>query len=90
MLKPYVVDPSGTRLQSPPEAVILEGFEEYVVEKFLAERKHRTRLQYLVKWKHYPLSDATWEPLNNVAGSEALLEFQKSPQEPSPSERGAV
>jgi hypothetical protein len=90
MLKPYVVDPTGTRSQSPPEPVILEGFEEYVVEKVLAERKHRNKLQYLVKWKHYPLSDATWEPLHNVAGNEALLEFQKSRQEPSASERGAV
>jgi hypothetical protein len=70
--------------------VVLEGFEEYVVEKVLAERKHRNKLQYLVKWKHYPLSDATWEPLHNVAGNEALLEFQKSRQEPSASERGAV
>jgi hypothetical protein len=26
-LMPYVVDPSGTQLQSPPEPVIIEGFE---------------------------------------------------------------
>jgi Chromo (CHRromatin Organisation MOdifier) domain len=89
ILKPYVVDPRGTQLQSPPEPVTIEGFEEYVVEKVLAERKHRNKLQYHVKWKHYPLSDASWEPLHNVAGNDALLEFQKSRQEPSASERGA-
>jgi Chromo (CHRromatin Organisation MOdifier) domain len=81
---PYVVD------QSPPEPVIIAGFEEYVVEKVLAERKNRNKLQYLVKWKHYPLFDASWEPLHNVAGNEALLEFQKSRQEPSASEKGAL
>jgi hypothetical protein len=90
MLKPYVVDPCGTQLQSPPEPVIIEGFEEYVVENVLAERKHRNKLQYLVKWKHYPLYDASWEPRHNFAGNEALVEFQKSRQDPSASERGAV
>jgi Chromo (CHRromatin Organisation MOdifier) domain len=61
-----------TQLQSPPEPVIIEGIEEYVVEKVLAERKHRNKLQYLVKWKHYRLSDASWEPLHKVAGNDAL------------------
>jgi hypothetical protein len=87
---PYVIDLSGTRFQSPPEPVTIEGFEEYVIEKVLAERKNRNKLQYLVQWKHYPLSDASWEPLQNVAGNEALLEFQKSRQEPSASEMGKV
>jgi hypothetical protein len=87
---PCVIDPSGTRFHSPPEPVIIEGFEEYVVEKVLAERKNRNKLQCPVKWKHNPLSDASWEPLHNVSGNEALLEFQKSRQEPSASERGAV
>jgi hypothetical protein len=44
VLMPYVVDPSGTQLQSPPEPVIIQGFDEYVVEKVLAERKHRNKL----------------------------------------------
>jgi Chromo (CHRromatin Organisation MOdifier) domain len=64
--------------------------EEYVVEKVLADRKHRNKIQYRVKWKHYPFSNASWDPLHNIAGNETLVEFQKSRQEPSASERGAV
>jgi Chromo (CHRromatin Organisation MOdifier) domain len=85
-----VVDPRGTQLQSPPEPVIIDGFEEYVVEKVLDERKHRNKLRYLVEWKQYPLSDASWEPLQNVDCNDVFLEFQKSRKEPSASERGAV
>jgi hypothetical protein len=58
-LMPYVVDPRGTQLQSPPEPVIIEGFEEYIFEKVLAECKHRNKLQYLVKSKHNPFSHAS-------------------------------
>jgi hypothetical protein len=43
-LMPYVVDPRGTQLQWRPEPVNIEGFEEYVVEKVLAERKHRNKV----------------------------------------------
>jgi Chromo (CHRromatin Organisation MOdifier) domain len=90
VLMPYVVDPSGTKLQSPQEPVNIEGFGKYVIEEVLAERKQRNKLQLLVKWEHYPLTDASWEPLHNVAGKDTLLEFQTPRQELWASERGAV
>ena len=34
--------------------------------------------QYLVEWKGYPISEATWEPLENLTGSiELVTEFNK-------------
>jgi hypothetical protein len=36
--------------------------EEYNVEKILKHRGSGKAKQYLVKWKDYPLHDATWEP----------------------------
>ncbi len=33
----------------------------YIVEDILDKRKYRNKIQYKVKWRGYPLSEATWE-----------------------------
>jgi transposase InsO family protein len=44
----------------PPE---LEGKEEaYEVETILNHRKRGRGYQYFIKWRGYPISDASWEP----------------------------
>ena len=43
--------------------------EEYEVEKILAKRGGK----YHVKWKGWPLADATWEPAAHLTGSAALI-----------------
>ena len=48
--------------------------EEFEVERVLAKKGG----QYHVKWKGWPLSDATWEPLANLAGAkEMIAEFEQ-------------
>jgi hypothetical protein len=52
-----------------------ENFEDDVfeVEKILQQKGQ----QFLVKWKGYPSSDNTWEPLKNLTNCRLLLrEFQ--------------
>ena len=44
----------------PPESI--EGEEVYEVESILKHRKQGHGYQYYVKWKGYPISDASWEP----------------------------
>jgi Chromo (CHRromatin Organisation MOdifier) domain len=78
MLRPYVPDTTGERTPPPPQPVIVDGFEEYEVEQVLAHRRRRNQTQYLVKWKNYPVSDASWEPHSNLEGIEALRRFQKA------------
>ena len=46
--------------EPPPE--LLEGEEVYEVENILNHRKRGQGYQYYVKWKGYPISDASWEP----------------------------
>ena len=47
-------------MEPPPDLV--EGSEEYEVEKIENSQVYQGKLQYLVKWKGYPVSDNTWEP----------------------------
>jgi Chromo (CHRromatin Organisation MOdifier) domain len=78
MLRRYVPDTTGERTPPPPEPVIVDGFEEYEIEQILAQRRSRNQKQYLVKWKNYPVSDASCEPRSNLEGNEARIAFQKA------------
>ena len=45
--------------QPPPE--LLEGEDVYEVESIIRHQQRGQGHQYLVKWKGYPITDATWE-----------------------------
>jgi hypothetical protein len=66
-------------IRPPPDMV--DGQEEFEVEEIVDKRIRRTRrnqvAEYLVKWRGYPTSDNTWEPLSNLGNAtEALSEFE--------------
>jgi hypothetical protein len=79
LLKHYHETPENfIRPTPPPSKYIPEtNQEEFEVETILDKRIIRRKPQYLVKWMHYPLHDATWEPLENLANSmDKLKEFE--------------
>ena len=45
----------------PPPPVLVEGELEYEVEAILRHRGKGAQRRYLILWKGYPLSEATWE-----------------------------
>ncbi len=48
--------------------------EEYTVEAILEKRTNRKgKLEYLVKWENYPVSQSTWEPLEHLENSMDLI-----------------
>ncbi len=47
---------------------------EYEVEQILDKEVKRGKPVYLVKWKGYPESDATWEPVNNLGNVKNLIQ----------------
>jgi hypothetical protein len=57
----------------PPE--LMEGEEEYEVEEIVADRKHRNKQQYLVKWVGYPYSDNSWVNANDLHAPELLARY---------------
>ena len=68
---------SGCSFPRPPP-VLVESQEEWEVERVLAKRLYRNKVQYLVKLVGYPSSENTWEPVANLQNArEKLLEFEE-------------
>ena len=40
--------------------------DEYIVDELLKKRDQNGKIQYLVKWRQYPRSQATWEPRSEL------------------------
>ncbi|GET55279.1 DDE-type integrase/transposase/recombinase [Rhizophagus irregularis DAOM 181602=DAOM 197198] len=50
----------------PPDSVIRGQPERFVPEQILRHRIRKGQDQYLVKWEHYPDTEATWEPADRL------------------------
>lgn len=71
MVKPYTqpVDPP----LAPPPPSRIKGHLHYEVERVLARRKFRGRIQYLVKWVGYPDHENSWLPAAELDHAKELL-----------------
>ena len=77
-LAPYTPsDPTlfpGRAQAIPPPPDVVDGQDEWEVESIIATRLFRGRTrQFLVKWKGYPASDCSWEPLANLQHARDLV-----------------
>ena len=62
----------------PPKLVIIEGEEEFEVEKILNKRTVRGKEKFLVRWKGYMAEEDTWENRENLENAKKLVEeFQR-------------
>ena len=60
-------------LRPPPD--MIEDEPEYEVELILKHRRIKDQgIQYQVKWKGYPISEATWEPTSNLNHARDLIQ----------------
>jgi len=61
-----------------PLPVIIEGKEEWEVERILNKRRVRGKDKYLVRWKGFTAEFDTWEGRENLKNAkEAIKEFEK-------------
>src|ERR1700761_8604173 len=62
-----------------PPLELVEGEQEYEVETISGHRHFgkKRQLQYLIKWKGYPISDNTWEPSENVHAPELIRRYHE-------------
>ena len=59
----------------PPDVIEADGTSEWEVEAILARRGKGNRLQYLVRWKGYPLWEASWEPRRYLLNAREAIEL---------------
>jgi len=61
-----------------PKPVIIEGEEEFEVEKISNKRIVREKEKFLVRWKGYTAEEDTWENKENLENAKELVEeFKK-------------
>jgi hypothetical protein len=63
----------------PPAPEIIDGEEEFEVDRILDYAIINKTPKWLVLWKGYPLESATWEPKSSLKNAkDALAEFEAS------------
>jgi hypothetical protein len=77
LLTPYVeTDNHGPNFSRPPPDITI-GENEYEVETIRSHRYfgRQKKLHYLLKWKGYPKSDNTWEPMDQVHTPQLIKQY---------------
>ena len=70
--------PTRRQINRPIAEVVDENEKEWEVERILADRVlNDNKIQYLIVWKGYPIEDATWEPEDNLANAQNILNNYK-------------
>ena len=66
--------------------IVVENNDEYEIEKILKARGSIKKREYLIKWKGYPNSENTWEPIKNLENCSGLLRrfHQQKAEGPNP------
>jgi len=68
--------------KTPPKPVIIEGEEEFEVEKILNKRVVQGKEKFLVQWKEYIAEENTWENRKNLGNAKELVkEFEREYRE---------
>ena len=92
-LKVYIRHPEFEWEVEPPPPELVDGNLEYEVEAILRHQGKGARCQYLVSWKGYDLSKATWEPESHLTNAlDVLADYLRlvKAEEQSMRIRGAV
>ena len=73
-LKRYVHSKELLWEVEPPPPVLVEDHLEYEVEDLIRHRGYGARQQYLVLWKGYPFTEATWEYERDLKNAPDILD----------------
>jgi hypothetical protein len=73
LLEPYKESTIPRRLPAPLPLIEINGEEEFEVFKIINSRINRRRLEYLVHWQGYDISERIWEPATNLANAPKMI-----------------
>ena len=73
LLRPYRKNEVYGEIFSEPPPELEDGEEVYEVETILNHRKRGRGYQYFIKWRGYPISDASWEPEHTFSDDGDIL-----------------
>ena len=74
-------DALDSEVVAPPNSVAVNSLDfsqdpdVYAAEKILKKRQRNGKVQYLVKWAGFPVSQSTWEPEEHILDARLLEEF---------------
>jgi hypothetical protein len=60
LLKPFVPDDSESFRLAPPDPILVDGSEEYEIDRIIRSRKRGKSTQYLVRWSGYGPDEDSW------------------------------
>ena len=73
----------GRHPQPPPPPEVIDGEDEYLVEKILDSKMFRGRLKFKIKWEGYGPEHDSWEYATEVYAPERVADFyQRNPAAP--------
>src|ERR1700728_3731798 len=78
LLKPYKENEVYGQNFTEPPPELQEGEEIYDVETILNHRKRGRGYQYFIKWRGYPITDASWEPEHAFSNDGDTLKLYKA------------
>ncbi|KAF7116923.1 hypothetical protein CNMCM5793_005553 [Aspergillus hiratsukae] len=73
LLKPWT-GRVGSETPAKPQPIIVDGEEEWEVERILADRTIRGQKQYLVKWKGWPSYENSWQTKDDLKNAQEALD----------------
>ena len=78
LLRPYVENEVHGGNFPRPLPELLEGEEVYEVESIIKHRRRGRGYQYYIKWKGYPITEATWENESAFSDDGNMLQQYKT------------
>ena len=77
LLRPYKENEIYGENYTEPPPELVEGEEVYDVETILNHRRRGRGYQYFIKWRGYPISNASWEPEHAFSDDGDILKQYK-------------